>query len=39
MLQDDHEPTELELGDFAYYGKVAHAGPERPPRDNDEPHH
>jgi hypothetical protein len=37
MLQDDPEPTEPELVDFAYYGKVTSAGRERPPRDVDVP--
>jgi hypothetical protein len=37
LRQDEPEPTESELVDFAYYGKAIPSGLERPPRDVDEP--
>jgi hypothetical protein len=37
MLNDDPELHEPEVVDFAGYGRVIHAGLERPPRDTDEP--
>jgi hypothetical protein len=37
MLHDDPDSPETEIVDFVSYGKVTHAGQERPPRDIDEP--
>jgi hypothetical protein len=37
MLNDDSELLEPEFIDFSEYGKVIHAGLERPPRDIDKP--
>jgi hypothetical protein len=37
LLNDDPEPFDHEVVDFAAYGKVTPAGMERPPRDIDEP--
>jgi hypothetical protein len=37
MLNDDPELLKPDFVDFSAYGKVIHAGLERPPRDTDEP--